>query len=321
MRVRLDAVVRGDEERAWLVDRLSALLGLDAPPASQEENFAGWTRFLESLAAEAPAVLIFEDLQWADEALLAFLDHFAAHAAEVPLLVLGCSRPELWEAHPTFAAGARFDRISLRPLSREEAASLVAALLGDRDAGLGADIVSRCGGNPFFAEQSVRLVADVGHVATLPGSVQAVVAARIDALPVEDKALVGDAAVVGAVFWDGALAEISGRDPAEVERTIRDLVARQLFRRVGIPTTNLPGAHEFAFVHALARDVAYRQLPRAVRARKHMATARWLESQTGDHPSNSRKRWPITTPQRASSRTWPVSLPWRSSFVSLPCAI
>jgi tetratricopeptide (TPR) repeat protein len=263
---------------------MCALLGMDAPPASREENFAGWTRFLESLAAEAPAVLVFDDLQWADEALLAFLDHFAAHASEVPLLVLACSRPELWEAHPAFAAGARFDRLSLRPLSREEAASLVATLLGDRDTGVRADIVSRCGGNPFFAEQSVRFVADVGQVSTLPGSVQAVVAARIDALPVVDKAIVGDAAVVGAVFWDGALAEVSGRDPSEVERTIRDLVARQLFRHVGIPTTNLRGVHEFAFVHALARDVAYRQLPRAVRARKHLATARWLEGQAGDHP-------------------------------------
>ena len=223
---------------------------------------------------------MFEDLHWADEALLAFLDHFAAHASAVPLLVLACSRPELWEAHPAFAPGARFDRLSLRPLSRGETAGLVAALLGERDAGAGVEIVARCGGNPFFAEQSARLVVDAADVTALPGSVQAVIAARIDALPPERKALVADAAVVGAVFWDKVLAEIAGRDPAEVEAAIRDLVARQFFRPVAHPTTKLTGATEFAFVHALAREVAYRQLPRATRARKHMATARWLESQT-----------------------------------------
>ena len=283
-RSRLEAVVDDGPERDWLLDRLCALLGLEAPPASREENFAGWTRFLESLAASGPAVLVFEDLHWADEALLEFLDHFAAHASAVPLLVLACSRPELWEAHPAFAPGARFDRISMRPLSRAETASLVAELLGERDAGAGAEIVARCGGNPFFAEQSVRFIADAFDVRALPGSVQAVIAARIDALPPEHKALVADAAVVGAVFWDRVLAEIAGRDLAEVEGAVRDLVARQFFQPVAHPATKLTGAGEFAFVHALAREVAYRQLPRAARAHKHMVTARWLESLTRDRP-------------------------------------
>ena len=283
----LDAMLPHDEERAWLLNRLRALLGLEAPPATREENFAAWTRFLEALAARRPTVLVFEDVHWADDALLVFLDHLAAYTTGVPLVVLACSRPEVLERHPAFAdGGACFERIDLKPLSPDETASLVGRLLSGTENKAGAEIVSRCGGNPFYAEQSVRFMADAASVTSLPGSVQAVIAARLDALPAAQKALIGDAAVVGAVFWDEALTAVAERDPVEVEQAVDGLLARQLFRRVLIPTTGLAGAHEFAFVHALARDVAYQQLPRAARARKHAALAHWLEAQAGDRPED-----------------------------------
>ncbi len=283
----LDTVLPHDEERAWMLNRLRALLGLEAPPATREESFAAWTRFLEALAERRPTVLIFEDVHWADEALLAFLGHLAARTADVPLVVLACTRPELFEMHAAFAGeGAGFDRISLRPLSRDETSRLVAALLLDTEGKSGAEIVSRCGGNPFFAEQSVRFVADAAQATSLPGSVQAVIAARLDALPAGQKALLGDAAVIGAVFWDGALAAVGERDPADVKQALDDLVARQLLRRVRTPTMGLTDVDELEFVHALARDVAYQQLPRAARARKHAAMARWLEEKAGDRPED-----------------------------------
>ena len=192
-----------------------------------------------------------------------------------------------FERQRAFTGGdARVERIDLRRLSHDETTRLVAALLSGTEGKAGAEIVSRCAGNPFFAEQSVRFVADAADATTLPGSVQAVIAARLDALPARQKSLVGDAAVIGAVFWDGTLTAVAHRAPADVAQSIAELIAKQLFRRVRVPTTGLAGVHEFAFVHALARDVAYQQLPRAARARKHAATARWLEEQAGDRPED-----------------------------------
>ena len=125
---KLDAVVPAGEDREWLRQRLRALLGLEAPSASRDENFAAWLRFVEEIAASDPTVLVFEDLHWADEALLAFVEHLATHAAGVPLLVVATARPELLEQHPAFAAGStHVNRLSVDPLTPDETQQLVAA--------------------------------------------------------------------------------------------------------------------------------------------------------------------------------------------------
>ena len=280
---KLDAVVPGGEDREWLHQRLRALLGLEAPSASREENFAAWLRFVEEIAAGDPTVLVFEDLHWADEALLAFVEHLVTHTAGVPLLVIATARPELLEQHPTFAAGStRVNRLSVDPLTSDETQQLVAELLGDDEAlsDMLAGIVARCEGNPFFAEQSARLVADQVQRAPVPASVQAVLAARLDTLPPFQKALLGDAAVVGSVFWDGAVAEVGRRDQAEVDAALQDLIGKYLVRRVR--HSSMLGENEYTFAHALAREVAYQELPRAVRAARHRDVAAWVESKAGD---------------------------------------
>ena len=275
---KLESVLPPSPDREWLRQRLRALLGLAAPDASREENFAAWARFFADVAAVRPAVLVFEDLHWADEALLAFLEYLPTHMASVPLLVIGTARPELFEGHPGFARGGRIDRLQLQPLSTAETARLVAALIGepeDRE-GVIRHVVERCDGNPFYAEQSVRLLSDTVMDAQVPDSVQAVIAARLDALPADQKALLGDAAVVGSVFWDGVLTAMGARDPDEVDGMLSGLLERDLIRR--IHESSMGDVREYAFVHALARDVAYQQLPRAARARRHGAVARWLEA-------------------------------------------
>jgi class 3 adenylate cyclase len=279
---KLEAVLPPGSDREWLRQRLRALLGLDAPEASREENFTAWLRFFEEMAAREPTVLVFEDLHWADEALLAFLDHLMTHVASVPLLVVGTARPELFERRPGFASSAGVNRIGLGPLSPAETTSLVAGLLGQSDdcAKAVGEVVQRCDGNPFFAEQSVRLLTDTAMEAPLPDSVQAVIAARLDALPVDQKALLGDAAVVGSVFWDGALAAIGSRSAQALEGMLSGLLERQLVRR--IRESSMEGDREFCFVHALARDVAYGQLPRPSRARRHAAVVDWIERKTGE---------------------------------------
>ncbi|MBN2204187.1 MAG: AAA family ATPase, partial [Thermoleophilia bacterium] len=284
---KLDAVLPSDPDREWLRQRLRALLGLAAPDAGREENFAAWVRFLELVAAAGSTVLVFEDLHWADEALLAFLEYLTTHIASIPLMVAGTTRPDLLERHPGFATGSQVDRLELEPLSTAETVRLVASLLGEPDdrAAVIGQVAERCGGNPFYAEQSVRLLGDTAPEAPLPDSVQAVIAARLDALPAEQKALLADAAVVGSVFWDGVLTTMGPRDPRQLGDLLSGLLARQLIRRLRAST--MAGEREFAFVHALAREVAYRQLPRVARARRHAAVATWLEKKAGDRADDS----------------------------------
>jgi class 3 adenylate cyclase/tetratricopeptide (TPR) repeat protein len=283
---KLEAVLPSSSDREWFRQRLRALLGLAAPDASREENFAAWLRFFEDVAAAEPTVLVFEDLHWADEALLAFLEYLTTHLASVPLMIVGTARPELFERHPGFARSGRINRLQLEPLSAGDTVQLVAGLLGETDdrAGVIGQVVERCDGNPFYAEQSVRLLSDAETDVQVPDSVQAVIAARLDTLPAEQKALLADAAVVGSVFWDGVLSAMDSRDQQEVDDMLSSLLERQLIRR--IRESSMGDEREFAFVHALAREVAYRQLPRAARARRHSAVARWLEVKAEGHPED-----------------------------------
>jgi class 3 adenylate cyclase/tetratricopeptide (TPR) repeat protein len=285
---KLRALLPEASDRGWLAQRVRALLGLEATEASRQENFAAWMRFFEHLANAEPSVLVFEDLHWADDALLAFIEHLTVHLAAVPLLMVGTARPELLERRPGFAATGPVARINLGPLSPAEMTLLVAGLLGEPEdrANAVSKVLERCEGNPFFAEQSARFLADTSLQGSLPDSVQAVIAARLDGLPATEKSLLADASVIGGVFWGGAAAAVADCDPEELESSLTGLLQRQLIRR--LHESSLEGEREFAFVHALAREVAYRELPRGVRARKHAATARWLEkkldSRGGDAP-------------------------------------
>ena len=282
---RLEAVLPEGDDREWFRQRLRALLGLEAATAEREENFTAWLRFLEEMAARGPTVLVLEDLHWANEALLGFLEYFASHVAGVPLLLVATARPELFEKHPSFAAVGRFNRVVLEPLTERETETLVTCLLEELAEDVRATIARHAEGNPFYAEESARLVRDTVRggqrgATAVAATVQAVIAARLDALPPGLKATLVDASVVGEVFWDGALEALGPRPADEVDAALRELVAKQLVHRVR--SSSMAGEREYAFGHALAREVAYGELPRAVRARKHAAFAGWAESKAGD---------------------------------------
>ena len=162
---KLEAILPEGEERPWLRARLLPLLGIDPGiAASQEESFAAWRRFLEGMASDGPAVIVFEDLHWGDEALLDFIAHLAEWAEGVPLLLLCTARPELYERRPGWAGGMRnATTINLAPLTDRETAELVSALLVDAvTADVEREILERSGGNPLYAEEFVRLLADRG---------------------------------------------------------------------------------------------------------------------------------------------------------------
>ena len=293
---KLEAILPQGEDRAWLRQRLHPLLGLEAAPASQEENFAAWTRFLTHLASSGSTVLVLEDLHWAGEGLLTFIKHLATDEFKVPLLVLATARPELLSGHSDVLETAeRITRLDLSALSRKEVSRLVSALLNERPAAeVREPILERAGGNPLYAEEFVRLLLDRGLLVKvgralrlradqelpLPDTVQAVLAARLDTLPAGQKALLCDAAVFGESFWGGGLIALGDRTLDEVSVGLAALVERQLIRPV--VSTALDGESEHVFWHALTSEVAYAQLPKRVRARKHSLAADWLEAKAGE---------------------------------------
>ena len=281
---KLDDALPEIEERDWLKARLLPLLGIDSGQSeSREESFAAWRRFVESIASEGPSVVVIEDLHWADPPLLEFLSYFAEWAQGVPLLLVCTARPELFEKHGSWGARTRnAHTINLSPLSEHETSELVHGLLEQSvSEQVRQTILERAGGNPLYAEEFVRLVADRGLGETdegiaFPDSVQALIAARLDTLSPERKGLLQDAAVVGKVFWSGALAAMGDLDQREVELALHELSRRELVRPARRST--MEGENEYAFWHILVRDVAYAQIPRAARARKHRAAAEWTEA-------------------------------------------
>jgi tetratricopeptide (TPR) repeat protein len=282
---KLDLMLSNTDDRPWLRARLLPLLGIDSGQApSRDESFTAWLRFIEQIASTGPTVIVVEDLHWADPALLDFLAHLAEWSQGVPLLLVCTARPELFEKHSAWAGGLRnVQTISLSPLSDAETSLLVTALLEqDVSDDVRKALLERAGGNPFYAEEFVRLLADRGldDGMAFPDSVQSLIAARLDTLSADRKALLHDAAVVGKVFWAGALAAMGDRPLDEVEQALHELLRKELVRPSR--TSTMEGESEYAFWHALVRDVAYGQTARGDRARRHRSAATWLEGKAGE---------------------------------------
>jgi class 3 adenylate cyclase len=267
-------------ERQWLERQLRPLAGVaEEKTGGADEGVAAWRRFLEALAEELPLVLVFEDLHWADDALLDFVDELVERVRDVPLLVLGTARPELLQRRPGWGGGKpNALTISLSPLSDEETARLLHALLERPlvDAETQEALLARAGGNPLYAEQYARILIERGDVQELPETVQGIIAARLDALSEEEKRLLQDAAVVGKVFWLGALEALDGWTLEEAAEFLYALERKEYVQRSR--TSSVAGESEYAFRHLLIRDIAYGQIPRAARANKHERAAAWIES-------------------------------------------
>jgi len=285
LRASVSEVIPDPVDVDWATEHLRPLVGLAGEAElggdRRAEVFAAWRKFFEALAARRPLVLVFEDLQWADNGLLDFIDHLVEWASGVPLLCVCTARPELLERRPGWGGGKRnATTISLSPLSENETARLIGALM--QRSVLAAEVqsalLSRAGGNPLYAEEYVRMIQDRGveQTADLPESVQGIIAARLDALTAEEKDVVQDAAVLGKVLWVGALAEIAGVARWTVEERLHALERKEFVRRE--QHSSVAGETEYAFRHILVRDVAYNQIPRSRRGQKHRAAAEWIES-------------------------------------------
>jgi class 3 adenylate cyclase/tetratricopeptide (TPR) repeat protein len=301
LRLAVRDVSADPAEAEWVEAHLRPLVGLEDEARDGEDRLAeavaAWRRFFEQLAERSPLVLVFEDLHWADDGLLDFVDHLVEWAGGVPLLVICTARPELLSRRPGWGGGkANSITLSLGPLASDDTARLVAALL--EQAVLPAEVQSllleRAEGNPLYAEEYVRMLQDRGFLQRdagawrlvadeelpLPESVQATVAARLDALTPAEKALAQDAAVMGKVFWLGAVAAIGGDARSAVEERLHALERKEFVRRER--RSSVAGESQYAFLHVIVRDVAYGQIPRVRRADKHRAAATWIAGLGGD---------------------------------------
>jgi class 3 adenylate cyclase/tetratricopeptide (TPR) repeat protein len=281
-----------------IVPQIGALVGAGEPGAfSREDLFDAWRRFFDRMAARYPLVLVFEDVHWADDGLLDFIEYMGDWS-QGAILTVSLARPELFERRPTWGGGKRnAASIALDPLSTAESVAMLDDLLaGALPEELERLVAERSEGNPLFVEEIVRKLIDDGVLRSaggggweitrpidrveLPRSIQGLIAARLDGLPDDEKALLQDASVVGRVFWSGAVVALSGAGSAQVRDALGRLRVKELVLLNDPPSFS--DELEFTFRHALIRDSAYDSLPKSLRAAKQVQVARWAEAKAGD---------------------------------------
>jgi tetratricopeptide (TPR) repeat protein len=280
------------------VPELLALVGAgEERTFAREELFDAWRRFLERMAGRYPLVLALVDIHWADAGLLDFIDHLVDWAVG-PVMVLTLARPELLETRPSWGGGKRnYSGLYLDPLAPSENEAMLDDLLpAELPVELKREIVERSEGNPLFTEEIVRMLIDRGvlratsasrwEVAApvaeidLPRSIHGLIAARLDTLPADEKATLQDASVVGRIFWSGAVGRLAQGEAPQLREALGRLRVKELIVPREPPAFS--GELEFGFRHVLIRDVAYDSLPKAARAAKHAAVARWAEKRSGE---------------------------------------
>lgn len=258
--------------------------GVATDPATQRERvFEAWTSLLLTLAGTRPLIVVFEDLHWADDGTLELVERLAGRAESAALVLICLARPELLERRTAWGSTARNGtRMHLPPLRPRETEDLAAALSSQAlSSEMRRAVAERAEGNPLFVEELVRMLLEGSAPgAAIPDTVQAVLTARIDRLPPDERRVLQAAAVVGRAFWPSAVAQLTGLAAGEVV-TVLDALARKDL--VGRRTASaMAGEPEYSFRHILIRDVAYGMLPRAQRQRAHAEAARWIEARVGE---------------------------------------
>jgi len=285
--------------------RVSVLAGIERadealpevqPDQLRDELAFGLRRYLERRAGSSPLVLVFEDVHWAEPGLLDLIEDLAEWS-RAPLLLLCLARPDFRELRPTWGSGvANATAITLSPLSSDDTRRLIAALLAidDLPEQVRSDVITRAEGNPLYVEEFLRMLMESGRiekrddrwianasVATVevPPTLQGLIAARLDRVAPEVKALLQRASLAGRLFSTDALAAL-GDGAAPDASLLRDAIRRDLL--VEADERALGSGRVFRFKHVLIRDVAYSTVPKAERSRLHDRYGRWLETSLGD---------------------------------------
>jgi class 3 adenylate cyclase/tetratricopeptide (TPR) repeat protein len=291
------SVLEGDEHQELVCRHVSQLMGV-AEATAGEETFWAIRRFFEASARERPLVLVFDDIHWGEPTFLDLVEHVADWSRGSPILLLCMARPDLLDARPGWGGGKlNAATVSLEPLSEEQSERLIENLLGSTElpAKVADRIVETAEGNPLFVEETLAMLIDDGRVVredgrwvaagdlsdvTVPPSIQALLASRLDRLTPEERETLEAAAVVGKDFFAGAVRDLVGAEArSRVPADLMALVRKELIRP---DRSTLPGEDAFRFRHLLIRDAAYDAMPKAQRAALHERFADWLERVAGD---------------------------------------
>jgi class 3 adenylate cyclase/tetratricopeptide (TPR) repeat protein len=289
--------VLDEEELRFVEPRVAHLLGLEERASYERDDlFAAWRVFFERLAAVNPVSMVFEDMQWADDSLLDFIDYLLEWSRSHPIFVCTLARPEIHERRPTWGAGQRsFTSLYLEPLAQPAMEQLLDGLVPGLPEELRAQILERAEGVPLYAVETVRMMLDrgalvqdgpvyrpVGPIASLevPETLHALIAARLDGLESEERRVLQDAAVLGKSFTRQALATLAGLDDADLEPLLRALARKEILSVQADPRS--PEHGQYSFVQDLLRHVAYETLSKHDRRMRHLAAARHLESAFAD---------------------------------------
>ncbi|MFL5962920.1 MAG: ATP-binding protein [Gaiellaceae bacterium] len=289
--------IRDVDERAWLEPRLAHLLGLAERTAPDREDlFSAWRLFFERLAEKAPTILVFEDLQWADDALLEFIEYLLEWSRSYPLFVLTLARPEVADRHPGWGAGKRdFTSLFLEPLAPAAMSELLGGLVPGLPAEARDRILERAEGIPLYAVETVRMLLDRGLVAQedqeyrlvgsvdameVPETLHALIAARLDGLAAAERRVLEDAAVLGKTFTKEGLSALSGVTAAELDPVLSSLVRKEILALQTDPRS--PERGHYGFLQALMQKVAHDTLSKREQKARHLAAARYFESAWGD---------------------------------------
>ncbi|MBM2823328.1 MAG: Tetratricopeptide repeat protein [Thermoleophilia bacterium] len=303
---KLATVLEPDADARMVAETIAQLTGLRETRGTDEavqeigfetEGFWAVRTLFARLARGRPLVAVLDDAQWAEPTLLALVEHLARHTASVPMLLLCVGRPELLERQPRW--GQELERstsLRLEPLDAAASDRLIAELLGEtKSVDVRDRIADSAGGNPLFVEQMISMLIDEGLLVQeggrwvaggnlenirVPPGIHALLAARLERLDADERSLIGSAAVIGQIFYVGALEALA--PPALVSRIpslLRELVHKELVRP-GQSDFVDEGAYEFR--HLLIRDAAYESLSKESRADLHVRFADWFEEQSGD---------------------------------------
>jgi len=296
-RGKIASSLHGEESDGLIADRICQLLGLSETAIPTEEIFWAFRKFVEALGRDRPLLLVFEDIHWAEPTFLDLIEHVAEWAREAPILLVCLARTELLDQRRTWAGGMlNVTTIHLEPLSEEETGQLIANLMGIQASQEHSQsrIAEAAEGNPLFVEETLSMMIDSGLLrnvddhwvpetdlatVSVPPSIQALLAARVDRLSPRERIVIQRASVIGRVFpLDAVRALTTPIEPDGVEMHLQALIRKELIRSERSPFLGEDG---FRFRHHLIRDAAYQSMPKQARADMHERFAEWLEQGVG----------------------------------------
>jgi class 3 adenylate cyclase/tetratricopeptide (TPR) repeat protein len=292
----VEEYVSDPDERQWVEPRLANLLGLEERSApDQQDLFSAWRLFFERMAERNPTVLVFEDMEWADVALVEFIEYLLNWSRNYPLFLLILGRPEFTERHPGWAGGKRgYTPLYLEPLRNDAIDELLWGLVPEMPEHLMARIDERAEGIPLYAVETLRRLVDRGLLALegnayrltgpvddleVPETLQALIAARLDGLSADERSLIQRASVLGKTFAKPALAALAGVAESNLEPLLASLVRKEILFVQADPRS--PERGQYGFIQDLVRKVAYDTQPKRDRKARHLAAAAHLEATWG----------------------------------------